>query len=286
MKKISFLVITMFLMLGLAVASANPWDYKQVPGGEPLNTTKMVSYITITFINGKTGTLDVSEVKGEDKETTIENKLKEIWDKEYDIKQITYIDGVKIENTKFAKYGGVIRTKDPTEVGSGEGNDSGGLSKPDSNGEVKVGDQTYEPFEVTVKIDGEMVEFADAKPMIASPSYRTMVPMRAVFEHKNVQADVKWDEKKKTVTATNNEGRTVIFTIGNKEYLVIAPDGSVKTLWSDAAPVIVKNRTLLPLRALGAAYGIETLWFDDQKLVDMKTTEDYKKHLLPDWQPQ
>lgn len=335
MKKVA-LILTLFLMMltTTSVFAANTDGWFELDPDRPekiiteTNPTPTAGIISYKYINGKTGSSRIYEIKGEDHDKTIEDQLKWMWAKEYSIEQITHIDGVPIEKTKYASYAGKIRACDPTAVGDdiqcgangypiSDTNNTcyspvpgdpphpgckkivdmpvarqpGDGVKPNGNGPVvpspkpegdsiKVGDTTYKPFDVTVEIDNDAVIFPDAQPYIAKPSDRTMVPMRAVFEHPNVQSIVEWDGKNQTVTAVNNQGHKVIFTIGKYEYLSISPDGTVKKLYSDAAPVVLKNRTYLPLRALGDGYGIDVKWIGDQKLVEMKPSAEYKKYLL------
>lgn len=339
MKKVA-LILTLFLLMlpsTLVLGNEGGQQWIELPPLEfnapdkiitETNPTPIAGTISYKYINGKTGSSDFDEVKGEDHDKTIEDNLKRMWAKEYAIEEITHIDGVPIEKTKFAKYAGQIRTCAPVEVdgeiqcgangfplsetnttcyspdpdskphpdcksivtepvarypGDGvkpNGNDPKVPTPKPKDDSIKVGDTTYKPFDVTVKVDNDDVVFPDATPYIAKPTDRTMVPMRAVFEHKNIQSIVEWDGKNQTVTAVNNQGHKVIFTIGKYEYLSISPDGSVKKLYSDAAPVVLKNRTYLPLRALGDGYGIDVKWIGDQKLVEMKLSAEYKKYLL------
>jgi len=289
MKKMMVLFLTfamIFVVAPGAIAATWEWDGDDYEGVIPEDSHQLggdtIATITFVFIDGRSGTTEVSEKKGEDHDVTIENYLKWIWDKEYDVKQITHIDGVPIEQTKWKKFAGVIRTSNPLVTdGNNNAPKSPAPSQNGDKGSVKVGDTVYRPFEVTVTVDGDEVVFPDQKPYEDTKAYRTMVPLRAVYEHHNVQAEVIWNQKQQTVTATNPKGEKVVFTIGKKEFLSFAADGTVKTLYSDAAPVVIKGRTYLPLRALGSAWGIETLWFKDQKLVQMTTPDGYRQYLAP-----
>lgn len=300
--------------------SNDPWADKEVPLGEPEIELKKIAVISYVYVNGKIGSVELFEIPGETHDQTIEKYLRGPWtDPLTDVRQFTHINGIPIERTKWKNFAGIIRTKDIggyydednqryvyddgtvlerkfgdetllpprfdenlPKLGSSVPNTSGNSTGNNTSGDsVKVGDTVYRPFEVTVTVDGDEVVFPDQKPYEDTKAYRTMVPMRAVYEHVNIQAEVIWNQKQQTVTAINPKGEKVIFTIGKKEFLSFAADGTVKTLYSDAAPVVIKGRTYLPLRALGLAWGIETLWFKDQKLVQMTTPEGYRQYLAP-----
>lgn len=75
----------------------------------------------------------------------------------------------------------------------------------------------------------------------------TLVPLRAIFE--KLGADVKWDSKTQTVTATRN-GNVVKLTIGNK-YLTV----NEEKVTFDASAKIVNSSTMVPLRAISESFG-------------------------------
>lgn len=311
-KRILLVLTILLLSTTSALAAKWEWDANDYQEGELGEWTKLggdvIAEVTFTFVNGKTATSPLYEISKETPDETIERYLKHAWQDPFaEIKQFNTIDGVAIEETKFAKYSGVIRS----EALSGYYDREKGMyffengkvlertiedtsllpplyneklssissSNPKGDG-VKVGDTIYRPFELTVTINGKEVVFPDQQPYEDTSAYRAMIPLRAVYEHENVQAIVKWDGKKQTVTAVNNLGHKVIFTIGDKEFLSFSADGSVKKIYSDAAPVVINGRTYLPLRALGNAWDIQTSWNKDKLLAEMVTPEGYEKYLL------
>lgn len=152
------------------------------------------------------------------------------------------------------------------------------------NGQTN-GEDTYQYKDVQVVINNDPVTFPDAKPYIDVAAERTLVPMRAVFEHFWVQATVLWDAKNRTVTATNREGKIVIFKIDEKSVTLIDTNGKVTKTEIDVAPTIKEDRTYLPLRALAETLTMKVDWFADTKTVQIKSTDEYKKTLMPrrDW---
>lgn len=86
---------------------------------------------------------------------------------------------------------------------------------------------------------------------------RTMVPMRAIFEA--LGAEVNWNEANQTAVGTK-DGVTVSLTIGSRTMYV--GDSTVKL---DSPPVIVSDRTLMPVRAVSEAFGFEVQWDEPTK---------------------
>ena len=103
--------------------------------------------------------------------------------------------------------------------------------------------------DISVKLNGSQLSF-DVPPAVDNG--RTLVPLRAIFEA--MGADVKWDGNTQTVTATK-DSTIVVLTIGNK------------TAYKNNSPVvldgpgkIINQRTLVPLRFVGEAFGADVVW--------------------------
>jgi hypothetical protein len=191
----------------------------------------------------------------------IEASLKSCWTmNESELYRITHVNGKPIEQTKWAKYGGVIQHIE------------GNFQFPDDPVQP-----TPVATEVTVFINGKQVEFPDQKAIIILG--RTMVPMRAVFEHPDVQAEVIWNAEERTVTATDRSGKTMVFRIGENNYRV--KSGLKEELkYSDVAPIIQNNRALLPLRALSESLDFKVDWIGEEKKVEIKEKPGNKRKLL------
>ncbi|MFZ5822868.1 MAG: ABC transporter substrate-binding protein [Bacillota bacterium] len=97
-----------------------------------------------------------------------------------------------------------------------------------------------------VTFNGHPVTF-EVQPTVING--RTFVPFRAIFE--KMGADIKWDGATQTITATRGD-KTVKLTIGSTTAYV---NNEAKQI--DAAPFIDPeyNRTLVPLRFVGEAFG-------------------------------
>ena len=110
---------------------------------------------------------------------------------------------------------------------------------------------------VTIHVDGEYL-YTEDPPVIQNG--RTMVPLRSAGEA--IGAEVNWDQTTKTASASIN-GRSVRFTLNSTTYYV---DGVAKT--ADVAPMLINNRTMLPIRAFGEGLGVKVDW--DQSIYDVK----------------
>ena len=113
--------------------------------------------------------------------------------------------------------------------------------------------------EVNVQLNGDMIDFTDAsgqKVEAQIMNSRTMVPMRKIFEL--LKADVTWEGETQTVLAS--KGDTLIkLQIGNA-IAEVSQGGKTKQITLDAKPVIVENRTLVPLRFISETLGKQVGW--------------------------
>ena len=105
------------------------------------------------------------------------------------------------------------------------------------------------------------VKAIDAAPIVENG--RTFVPFRALAEA--FGATVAFDEATQAVTAELN-GTKVVMTIGSAEYTV---NGEVKT--ADVAPFINGSRTMVPVRFVAEAFGINVtpVYGDNGATVDV-----------------
>lgn len=99
----------------------------------------------------------------------------------------------------------------------------------------------------------------DTLPLIENG--RTMVPMRAIFEA--LGAQVKWDERSKSVTCVKDD-KKIVLTIGSNQAIF---DSGSYTL--ETAPKIVNGRTLVPLRFVSESLGTEVLWNETKHKVSV-----------------
>ena len=119
--------------------------------------------------------------------------------------------------------------------------------------------------EISVYLNGQKMEF-DVPPVLLND--RTMVPMRAIFEA--LGASVSWDDYTDTATGLK-DGKSVSVTIDRPEAYV----GTEKVML-DQSPVILNDRTLVPLRFVSESYGAEVNW--DDKTQTVSITADTNEH--------
>ncbi len=137
--------------------------------------------------------------------------------------------------------------------------------------------------DVTVIINGEKVEFTDQLPVIVNG--RTMVPFRAAAE--KLGCIVEWDAENRVVYLARGKKDSVLrvaFQIDNTEILTAELYNSEEGIQtkegsavSDVAPVIINNRTMIPLRMMADCFEAEAVdWDDKTRTVDIKVdTKDY-----------
>ncbi len=103
--------------------------------------------------------------------------------------------------------------------------------------------------DITVVVDGSMLSFDTAPTMVND---RVLVPMRAIFEY--LGAKVLWDGDTETVTATK-DGVTISLSIG-KERAGVGDN----IVYLDSPPILVNDRTLVPIRFVSESLGAKVDW--------------------------
>lgn len=101
-----------------------------------------------------------------------------------------------------------------------------------------------------IYIDNSKVTFTDAFPYYESQ--RTMIPLRSVFEE--IGAEVNWDSNTGIISVEKDDLR-LSMKIGEKSITI--GDSVYET---DVAPVVINNRTFVPLRVFSEGMGIEVIW--------------------------
>lgn len=110
--------------------------------------------------------------------------------------------------------------------------------------------------DIKVIVNGQNVVF-DQPPIIENN--RTLVPLRAIFEA--LGAIVGWDNETNSVIAT--KGDTLIFLqIGHNQ---LYKNDQVVQL--DVPPMLVNDRTLVPVRAIAESFDLTVSWDDATQTV-------------------
>lgn len=137
-----------------------------------------------------------------------------------------------------------------------------------------TGTNTPEPkFEFVLQINNPHMLFngiekdidsgKDTSPVIVDG--RTILPIRALIEE--LKGTVKWDEKTKGVLIDLNT-KKINLVINSKKAVV---NGEDKNL--DVPPMIIKNRTMVPLRFIIENLGFNVQWEEDSKKIIINNTK-------------
>ena len=113
--------------------------------------------------------------------------------------------------------------------------------------------------EKVASINGNTVTF-DSPPFIVSG--RTFVPLRFIAE--NLGTDVKWDPKTQKVSFISFV-LEVNFWIGRKDVQTKIGSHYSKTVSIDEPPVLVSNRTFVPLRVVSENLGAQVLYDENNR---------------------
>ena len=112
---------------------------------------------------------------------------------------------------------------------------------------------------ITVMLNGQAMDF-DVAPIIQND--RVLVPMRAIFEELHCSVDYTDIDGRQIITAKLNENNSIGLVIGSDEMQI-----HNKKIKLDTAPIIVNDRTLVPLRAVSEAFDYDVNWDEDTKTV-------------------
>jgi len=110
--------------------------------------------------------------------------------------------------------------------------------------------------EIKIVYKGKVLQ-SDVAPIIMED--RTLVPVRVIFEA--LGAEVLWDEDTRSVISAKDD-KSVILKIGSPTITVNGEE--IKT---DVAPLIVNDRTFVPIRAISEAYGCTVEWAEKIRTV-------------------
>lgn len=126
--------------------------------------------------------------------------------------------------------------------------------------------------DIKVTLDGQEIEF-DVPPQIING--RTLVPMRAIFEA--LGAEVEWSQELQTIHAVmtiGNKYRTVTMIIGDNRMFTYSGDSTAEIavpgdamIDLDVPPVIIDERTLVPVRAVAESFDCDVDWDADNRTV-------------------
>jgi len=117
--------------------------------------------------------------------------------------------------------------------------------------------------QVTVTIDGQLVNFGDQGPIIVNN--RVLVPVRGVFEH--LGFEVTWDPSSRMARMVRDD-MIIIVPAGAHSFVV---DSSIIT--PDVPQQMTNNRLLLPLRAITDAMGGTSTWNSNNRVAQIVSAQ-------------
>lgn len=126
---------------------------------------------------------------------------------------------------------------------------------------------------ITVVVNGAPKNYEPAPQMINN---RVLVPMRAIFE--DLGAEVSWDGSSRTAMAFKN-GKYVSVRIGSRTGITADASkvngeyqlSNIQQVQLEAAPVIFRNSTMLPLRFVSESLGAQVDWAGASRQVLIST---------------
>lgn len=132
-----------------------------------------------------------------------------------------------------------------------------------------------------VYVNDRKITFKGQSPILDTSVDRVMVPLRGVMEA--MGAEVIWQEETRSVIINSKDNITrLVLEIGNPEMKIYTAVSLMKydesTYTLDAAPVIMNNRTLFPLRAISENMAADVQWNNDTHTADIHTKE-YLKYI-------
>lgn len=121
---------------------------------------------------------------------------------------------------------------------------------------------------ISVQLNGEYINFTDNEGNVVNPEMinnRTMVPMRKIFEV--VGAEIEWDNDERMVTATTDEKIIQLQIDNNKAILKDKATEEEEIIELDAAPVLLNNRTMVPVRFIAESLDKQVGWDNENRCV-------------------
>ena len=112
---------------------------------------------------------------------------------------------------------------------------------------------------VYVQLNGEIVDFTDSNGNRVDAQIvnsRTMVPLRKIFEL--LGATVDWDNNTRTAFATKDDV-SIKLQIDNP-VAEVTESGIVRKIQLDSKPILINDRTMVPLRFISESLGKQVAW--------------------------
>ena len=130
------------------------------------------------------------------------------------------------------------------------------------NGKGTIGRVIFKDINPNILINGKLLV---SDTMARIKNNITLVPLRALAEKTGF--NVSYNEETKEIKISK-EDKEIKFTLGEKKCY----SNGVK-ISLDAAPQVINNRTLVPVRAISDAFGYDISWDEERRLVEIKSAQ-------------
>lgn len=121
---------------------------------------------------------------------------------------------------------------------------------------------------IEVKMNDKYIDFTDENGNKVEPALindRTMVPMRKIFE--TLGANVEWDGALQKVTATTEEKKISLQIENESATVEDLKTNEVKNIKLDSVPVILNERTMVPVRFIAESLDKQVGWDGKNQVV-------------------
>ena len=138
---------------------------------------------------------------------------------------------------------------------------------------VYASEMNGKPIDVKVTVNGEEIVFPDQKPVLINE--RTLLPVRSVLE--SMGKTVSWEEATESIIISDDittvklrvgdfiMQQSVLDTVNNETY--------TSEIELDVAPVVINDRTCLPIRAIAEAFMATVDWEEETQTVLIVTAD-------------
>ncbi len=133
----------------------------------------------------------------------------------------------------------------------------------------KINEKLSNNDEIHILYNDSVVEYEDVKPV--NTEGRVMIPFRAALE--NMGASVDYDDAQRKVTAKKGDV-TINFTLMD-DTIYIDENGQQSTITMDVPMIIIDDRTLVPIRFMSNAFGMQVGWDGSSETVVIMDYSDY-----------
>ncbi len=135
--------------------------------------------------------------------------------------------------------------------------------------------------EPKIIVDEMELVFSDQGPVIAEDTGRTLIPLRFVLE--STGARVSWNGETKTVKADAADNRNAVeLVIGSNEMKIYYFPSVIKVMSDvvtiDQAPIIMNDRTMIPVRAVLEGLGCKVEWNEETRTINI-TSRNYARYM-------